>query len=96
MPDASHAHHDRDAAARIAATTRARFGLPAGAHVDVHEHASDVPGAPSRETLVSFWTGPERRHDFTVFKPAAEVAEDDLPPAFMKAALVADDDRPCC
>jgi hypothetical protein len=34
-----------------------------------------------------FWTA-EGRHHFKVFKPLAEVVEDDLPPAFMKNALI--------
>jgi nitrate reductase delta subunit len=44
-----------------------------------------------------FWTGAGRHH-FKVFKPLADVTEDDLPPAFMKNALVAVEgaDLECC
>jgi nitrate reductase delta subunit len=38
--------------------------------------------------VVAFWTAEDRRHHFKVFKPAAEVAPDDLPPAWLKDALV--------
>jgi nitrate reductase delta subunit len=46
---------------------------------------------------VVFWTALGRHH-FQVFKPLAEVVEDDLPPAFMKNALIATDviDCSCC
>jgi hypothetical protein len=46
---------------------------------------------------VVFWTTAGRHH-FKVFKPLAETAEDDLPPAFMKNALIALEgaDLECC
>ena len=45
------------------------------------------PGCPPLETVVAFWTGTDTRHHFKVFKTVAEVAEDDLPPAWLKNAL---------
>ncbi len=47
-----------------------------------------MPGCPPIETHVVFWTAAGRHH-FKIFKPLAQVTEDDLPPAFMKNALVA-------
>jgi len=80
---------------RLRAWTRARFALADDTTVMATELQCGLPGCPPLETHVAFWT--ERgRHHFKVFKPAAEVIEDDLPPAFMKNALVADEDDGCC
>jgi hypothetical protein len=81
---------------RVREWTRARFSL-ADETVMVSEIACAVPGCPPIETHVVFWT--ERgRHHFKVFKPLADVVEDDLPPAFMKNALIALEgiDCDCC
>jgi hypothetical protein len=77
--------------------TRARFTLAGDETVMVSEIACAVPGCPPIETHIVFWTTAGRHH-FKVFKPLAEVAEDDLPPAFMKNALIALDplDCECC
>src|SRR5580692_10732803 len=77
--------------------TRARFKLSDDETVMVSEIACGVPGCPPIETHVVFWT-PAGRHHFKIFKPLAEIAEDDLPPAFMKNALVAleGEDLYCC
>ncbi len=65
--------------------------------VMVSEMACAVPGCPPIETHMVFWTA-RGRHHFKIFKPLADVAEDDLPPAFMKNALIALDgvDVDCC
>ena len=76
------------AAEQVRAWTRARFALPEDAAVMVAEVTCAVPGCPPLETVVAFWTAEDRRHHFKVFKPAAEVAPDDLPPAWLKDALV--------
>jgi nitrate reductase delta subunit len=78
--------------------TRARFGLGDDAAVMVSEVECGLPGCPPIETVVAFWTVAETRHHFKVFKPVAEVVEDDLPPAWMKNALVTDETFgcPCC
>jgi hypothetical protein len=82
---------------RVRDWTRARFKLADDETVMVSEIACGVPGCPPIETHVVFWT-PAGRHHFKVFKPLAETAEDDLPPAFMKNALVALEgaDSDCC
>ena len=86
-----------EAADRLRGWTRARFALTADETVMVSEVACGVPGCPPIETHLVFWT--ERgRHHTKIFKPLAEVTEDDLPPAFMKNALVVLDgaDVDCC
>ncbi len=76
---------------RVRAWTRERFSLADDVPLMVSELACTLPGCPPRETVVAFWTaqdGEGRRHHFKVFKPAAEVVADDLPPAWLKDALV--------
>ena len=73
---------------RVREGTRARFTLAADETVMVSQIACSVPGCPPIETHVVFWT-PAGRHHFKIFKPLAQVNEEDLPPAFLKNALVA-------
>jgi nitrate reductase molybdenum cofactor assembly chaperone NarJ/NarW len=72
---------------RVRDWTLTRFRLTDDETVMVSEVACAVPGCPPIETHIVFWTAAGRHH-FKVFKPLAEVAEDDLPPAFMKNALI--------
>jgi hypothetical protein len=74
---------------RVAAWTRARFHLPEDATVLVSEIACALPGCPPLETVVAFWTASDQRHHFKLFKPVIEVVEDELPPAWLKNALLA-------
>jgi len=48
--------------------------------------------------VVAFWTDAGQRHQFKVFKRVEEVAEDDIPPAWLKSALMVDEDADldCC
>jgi hypothetical protein len=86
-----------DDLARVRALVRQRFALADDVTVVVTELACAVPGCPPVETVVAFWTAPERRHHFKVFKPVADVTLDDLPLAWLKDALVvADGDCDCC
>jgi nitrate reductase delta subunit len=88
---------DGAALERVRGWVRERFGLTDDDAIMVNELACILPGCPPRETVVAFWTAPERRHHFKVFKPAAEVVTDDLPPAWLKDALVvAEGDCDCC
>jgi len=82
---------------RLRHWTRTRFSLAESETIMAAEIACAVPGCPPIETHVVFWTGLGRHH-FKIFKPVAEVTEDDLPPAFMKTALIALDgaDCDCC
>ena len=77
------------AADRIAAWTRERFGLPPEAVVLVAELSCAVPGCPPLETVVAFWTADQTRHQFKLFKPVEMVAVDDLPYAWLMRSLAA-------
>jgi nitrate reductase delta subunit len=77
----------RAALDRVRAWTRARFALPGEAAIVVAQLACGVPGCPPVETAVAFWAD-EKRHHFKIFKPVAQVTEDDLPFAWLKDALV--------
>src|SRR3954447_5601550 len=72
---------------------RAGFSLGEGA-ILVAEVACAVPGCPPIETVIAFWSE-ERRHHFKVFKPVAEVTDDDLPPYWLKGALAVSYDFQC-
>ena len=80
---------------RIADWTRERFGLQPEDAVLATELACTVPGCPPLETVVAFWTADGQRHHFKIFKPAAAVASDDLPYAWMKRALAAPEGYGC-
>ncbi|HMA50071.1 MAG TPA: hypothetical protein VKP60_09980 [Magnetospirillaceae bacterium] len=83
---------------RIRSWTRARYGLPGEAVVMVSEIVCAQPGCPPLETVVLFWTPDQTRHRLKIFKPAEAVIEEDLPPGWLRRALIApsgfDDD--CC
>jgi hypothetical protein len=83
---------------RVKAWTRDSLALPQEDTILVAEVACARPGCPPLETVVTFWTRAGERHWFKVFKPVAEVAFDDLPPAWLKDALYAADpvDGACC
>jgi len=74
---------------RVRAWTRERFTLAEDAAILVSEVSCALPGCPPRETVVAFWTEDEQRHQFKLFKPVTEVVVDDLPPAWLKSALIA-------
>jgi hypothetical protein len=74
---------------RVRAWTRARFALPDTAAILATEIACKVPGCPPVETVIAFWTDGNTLHHFKLFKPVTDVVEDDLPPTWMKSALVA-------
>ena len=62
----------------IRAWTRRRFKLAPDAVVLVAEVACRIPGCPPLETVVAFWTEDERRHQFKLYKPVADVLYDDI------------------
>jgi hypothetical protein len=78
---------------RVREWVRARFAL-GDAAILVAEVACAVPGCPPVETVIAFWSE-ERRHHFKVFKPVADVGEDDLPPSWYLPALAVPDDFEC-
>ena len=83
---------------RVKDLTRARFKLDDDVALMVSELECQQPGCPPLDTVVAFWTAPDRRHHFRIFKAAADVVEDDLPPWWMKDALIVDEIMgcPCC
>jgi hypothetical protein len=81
---------------RVRAWTRERFKLDEALPVVVAEVACGLPGCPPLETVVAFWTEDDRRHQFKLFKPVAEVVEGDLPYAWLKDALVSTGEDECC
>jgi hypothetical protein len=90
MPRSSEARPEYVAALdRVRVWTRERFALAEDAAILVSEVSCALPGCPPRETVVAFWTENERRHQFKLFKPVADVVMDDLPPCWLKNALAA-------
>ena len=84
-----------EAVERVKQWTRDRFSLAASDVVLVTEGPSILPGFPPLETVIAFWSDDAVRHHLRVFKPAEEITEDDLPPAWMKDALAAADGIEC-
>jgi nitrate reductase delta subunit len=76
-----------DAASRVKRWTRERFKLASDATLLVSELESIAPGFPPLATVVAFWTAERRHYHFKVFKPLAEVLEEDLPPSWFRDAL---------
>ena len=58
--------------------TRQRFKLAPDAAVLVSEVRCRIEGCPPLETVVAFWTGNDKRHQFKVYKPVSDVVYDDL------------------
>jgi hypothetical protein len=81
---------------RVRAWTRERFKLANALPVLVAQVACGLPGCPPLETVVAFWTEDDRRHQFKLFKPVAEVLYEDLPFAWLKDSLVSAGEDECC
>jgi hypothetical protein len=81
---------------RVRAWTRERFKLANALPVLVAQVACGLPGCPPLETVVAFWTEDDRRHQFKLFKPVAEVVYEDLPFAWLKDSLVSAGEDECC
>lgn len=79
---------------RVTQWTRLRFSLEDDVVVLVSELACSQPGCPPLETVIAFWVGGNRHH-YKIFKPVEGVVEDDLPPYWMKDALVVPDGQGC-
>jgi hypothetical protein len=74
--------------------TRQRFALVDADAIVVVEAQADLPGFPPKETAVAFWSEGIRHH-FRIFKPVEAIAEEDLPPPWLKASLAASDGVAC-
>ena len=84
-----------DAVERVKEWTRIRYQLDEDAIVIVTESVPKLPGYPSLQTSVSFWTTAKERHHFAVYKPVTDVDEEDLPPAWMKESLALSEGVSC-
>ena len=84
-----------DAVERVKDWTRQRFNLDEDAIVIVTESVPKLPGYPALQTSVSFWPRPRERHHFAIYKPATDVVENDLPPAWMKDTLALSEGIAC-
>ncbi len=80
---------------RVREWTRSRFALSGNDAIFVSEVACGLPGCAPLETVVAFWTADGTRHHFKIFKPAADVVEDDLPFSWMKDALAVPEEWEC-
>ena len=77
-------HERANAASRVKAWTRGRFG---DVTVLVTELQGGAPGFPPLRTVVAFWSAERKHYHFSVFKPLEQVVEADLPPAWYRDAL---------
>ena len=84
-----------EAVERVKDATRARFALSEDDTALVSEAAATLPGFPPCETKVVFWTADGTRHHFKVFKPAEEVGDADVPPAWLRESLTATEAVEC-
>ena len=75
--------------------TRGRFSLGPNDTILVAESQPTLPGFPPHETKVVFWTADGTRHHFKVFKPVEDVADEDVPPAWMRESLTAAEGVEC-
>ena len=85
----------RAASARVKEWVRARFRLDPQEVVSANEVECALPGCPPLETAITFWASDGRRRHYKVFKPIAEVVEDDLPPSWMRDALIVEEGFEC-
>jgi hypothetical protein len=83
---------------RVREWTREHFKLAQETPILVSEVTCSLPGCAPIETVVAFWTEGDKRHAFKLFKRVADVVSDDLPPTWLKSALLAMDgmDCECC
>jgi hypothetical protein len=84
-----------EAVERVKDATRARFALAEEDTVLVAESVPTLPGFPPHETKVVFWTADATRHHFKVFKAVEDVADHDIPPAWMRESLTAAEGVEC-
>lgn len=86
---------ERQAIARVRDWTKSRFDLSEQATVMVAEVNCQVPGCPPVETVIAFWNDVESRYRIKLFKPVAEVVEEDLPVRWLLPTLLDEDDLGC-
>jgi nitrate reductase delta subunit len=90
-----HCAHAPAAFERVAEATRRQFRLANNYPVRVEHLPATDPGFPPFETRITFWTGNSAQHRYRVFKGVDDVSSQDLPPWWMKDALIVDDFPHC-
>lgn len=78
----------RAALRQIKQWTRERFSLSEDDLAIVTEEEVRLPGVPEKQTLIVFQCADGFKRHYRIFKPAVEVVADDLPPSWMKDALI--------
>ena len=88
-----HLHAPRTASdlTRVGDVARVQFRLGERQPIRVEQLAATERGFPPFETRITFWTGNDAQHQYRVFKPARDVTAADLPPWWMKDALIVDE-----
>jgi hypothetical protein len=85
----------RTALRQIKQWTRTRFALGDDDLAIVTQEEVRLPGVPEKQTLIVFQCADGLKRHYRIFKPATEVREDDLPPAWMKDALITPEGFQC-
>jgi len=85
----------RRALRRVKQWTRERFSLGDNELAMVTQEETRIPGAPPVNTLIVFQCADGLKRHYRIFKPAADVSEDDLPPSWMKQALITPEGFQC-
>ena len=80
---------------RIERDLRATYGVEDSQIVLVTEEPTRLPGGPKQMTTILFWIG-EDRHKLRIFKLASGITLADLPPIWVRGALLDDGDADCC
>jgi hypothetical protein len=84
-----------DLTRRLKDVVREQFRLGPDDAIMVSELDCQVPGCPPIETVIAFWCDDGQRRHLKIFKPLADVSADDLPPWWMKNALIYDEAAGC-
>ena len=84
-----------EAVERVQRWTRERFALAGDIVIIAAEITCRVPGCPPIETVIAFWTAEETRYRLKIFKPVADVVEDDLPVSWLLPSLIDYGDLGC-
>lgn len=85
----------RAALRRIKLWTRGRFSLGDDDLTIVTQEEGRLPGVPEKQTLIVFQCADGLKRHYRIFKPAVDVLEEDLPPSWMKDALITPEGFQC-
>lgn len=85
----------RAATRRVKEWVRVRFKLGDDDVVSAAEIECALPGCPPLETVIAFWLADGKRRHYKIFKPIVNVVDDDLPPSWMRDALIVEEGFEC-